>query len=308
MLVDSTAAETFTIPPGDRAISKSFKVKDYLELTKPRITWLIVMSTAIGFYFGHTGAWAAWPILNTLLGTAWIASGTAALNQWYERDADRYMRRTEKRPLPAGRLEPWHAFWFGVALALAGTLEMGFGANWLTAALGVSTMGAYLLIYTPLKQKTWWSTTIGAFPGAMPPLIGFAGAAGKLTPGAWALGAILFLWQFPHFYAIAWMYREDYARAGIKMLPVVEPDGESTARQILLYSVLLIPISLLPKWMGMTGNIYFIGALAMGLWFLYSGVQVSLDRTKAKARKVLLTSVVYLPVLYLLMVLDPVRL
>ncbi len=308
MLVDSTAAETFAAPGGDGVSPKSLKVKDYLELTKPRITWLIVMSTAIGFYFGHTGIWAIWPMVHTLFGTALIASGTAALNQWYERDADRYMKRTEKRPLPGGRLEPWHAFWFGVTLALAGALEMGFGANWLTAALGVGTLLGYLLIYTPLKQKTWWSTTIGAFPGAMPPLIGFAGAAGKLTPQAWALGAILFLWQFPHFYAIAWMYREDYARAGIKMLPVVEPDGESTARQILLYSILLIPISLLPKWMGMTGNIYLIGALAMGLWFLYSGVQVSLDRTRAKARKVLLTSVVYLPVLYILMVLDPVRL
>jgi protoheme IX farnesyltransferase len=187
-------------------------------------------------------------------------------------------------------------------------LEIGFAVNWLTAGLGWLTCFAYLLIYTPMKQKSWWSTTIGAFPGAMPPIIGFAGAAGKLTLDAWVLGAILFLWQFPHFYAIAWMYREDYSRAGIQMLPVVEPDGESTARQILLYSVLLIPISLLPKWMGMTGNLYLIGALALGFWFLYSGIQVSLDRTKAKARKVLLTSVVYLPVLYALMVLDPTRL
>jgi protoheme IX farnesyltransferase len=166
----------------------------------------------------------------------------------------------------------------------------------------------YLFAYTPLKQKTWWSTTIGAFPGAMPPLIGFAGAAGKLTPEALVLGAILFLWQFPHFYAIAWMYREDYSRAGIRMLPVVEPDGTSTARQIVLYSIALIPISLLPKWMGMTGSIYLIGALVLGLCFLYSGVRVSFDRSKLRARKVLLTSVVYLPVLYLLMVLDPVRL
>jgi protoheme IX farnesyltransferase len=166
----------------------------------------------------------------------------------------------------------------------------------------------YLGLYTPLKQKTWWSTTIGAVPGAMPPLIGYAAAANKLTPEAWVLAAILFLWQFPHFYAIAWMYREDYSRAGIRMLPVVEPDGGSTARQILLYSVLLIPISLLPKWMGMTGTIYMIGALILGLFFLYSGIRVSLDRTKVRARRVLLTSVVYLPVLYVLMILDPIRL
>ncbi len=283
-------------------------MKDYIELTKPRITWLIVMSTAIGYYFGHTGVWTIWPVFHTLIGTALIASGTAALNQWYEREADRHMRRTQMRPLPSGRLSPPRALWFGIALALAGSLELGFGANWLTSGLGVITMGTYLLIYTPLKQKTWWSTTIGAFPGAMPPLIGFAGAAGRLTAEAWALGAILFLWQFPHFYAIAWMYREDYSRAGIQMLPVVEPDGESTARQILIFSVLLIPISLLPKWLGMTGDIYLIGALAMGIWFLYSGIRVSLDRTKLRARRVLLTSVVYLPVLYALMVLDPVRL
>ena len=197
---------------------------------------------------------------------------------------------------------------FGIALALMGGLELGLFVNWLTAALGAATLGMYLLIYTPLKQKTWWSTTVGAVPGAMPPLIGYAAAAHTLRPEAYVLGAILLLWQFPHFYAIAWMYREDYSRAGIRMLPVVEPDGESTARQILLYSVLLIPISLLPKWMGMTGSIYMVGALALGLFYLYSGIRVSMDRTKARARRVLLASVVYLPVLYALMVFDPVRL
>jgi heme o synthase len=283
-------------------------VKTYLELTKPRVTWLIVMSAAIGYFFGHSGTWLIWPLVHTLFGTALMASGTAALNQWYERDADRHMRRTQMRPLPSGRLQAPQVLWFGIGLAVLGSLELGFGANWLTAGLTLATLAMYLFAYTPLKQKTWWSTTIGAFPGAMPPLIGFAGAADKLTPEALVLGAILFLWQFPHFYAIAWMYREDYSRAGIRMLPVVEPDGTSTARQIVLYSLLLIPISLLPKWMGMTGSIYLIGALVLGLCFLYSGVRVSLDRSKLRARKVLLTSVVYLPVLYLLMVLDPVRL
>jgi heme o synthase len=283
-------------------------VKTYLELTKPRVTWLIVMSAAIGYFFGHSGPWLIWPLVHTLFGTALMASGTAALNQWYERDADRHMRRTQMRPLPSGRLQAPQVLWFGIGLAVLGSLELGFGANWLTAGLTLATLAMYLFAYTPLKQKTWWSTTIGAFPGAMPPLIGFAGAADKLTPEALVLGAILFLWQFPHFYAIAWMYREDYSRAGIRMLPVVEPDGTSTARQIVLYSLLLIPISLLPKWMGMTGSIYLIGALVLGLCFLYSGVRVSLDRSKLRARRVLLTSVVYLPVLYLLMVLDPVRL
>ena len=283
-------------------------MKDYIELTKPRITWLIVMSTAIGYYFGHSGAWSIWQVAHTLFGTALVASGTAALNQWYERDADRHMRRTQARPLPAGRLQPHQALLFGIALALVGGLELGLFVNWLTAALGITTLAMYLFVYTPLKQKTWWSTTVGAIPGAMPPLIGYAAAANGLRAEAYVLGAILFLWQFPHFYAIAWMYREDYSRAGICMLPVVEPDGESTARQILLYSVLLIPISLLPKWMGMTGSIYLVGALALGLFFLYSGIRVSMERTKVRARGVLLASVVYLPVLYVLMVLDPVRL
>jgi heme o synthase len=283
-------------------------VKTYLELTKPRVTWLIVMSAAIGYFFGHSGPWLIWPAVHTLFGTALMASGTAALNQWYEREADRHMRRTQMRPLPSGRLRPAQALWFGIALAVLGTLELGFGANWLSSGLCLATLAMYLFAYTPLKQKTWWSTTVGAFPGAMPPLIGFAGAANKLTPEALVLAAILFLWQFPHFYAIAWMYREDYSRAGIRMLPVVEPDGGSTARQIILYSLLLIPISLLPKWLGMTGSIYMIGALALGLCFLYSGVRVSVDRSKLRARKVLLTSVVYLPVLYVLMVLDPARL
>jgi protoheme IX farnesyltransferase len=284
------------------------KVHPYIELTKPRITWLILMSTAVGYYFGRPGHWSLWAFLHTLIGTGLVASGTAALNQWYERDADLRMRRTQMRPLPSGRLSAGRALCFGIALAAMGGLELGFGVNWLASGLCISTLLTYLFLYTPLKQKTWWSTTVGAFPGAMPPLIGYAAAADRLSAEAWVLFAILFLWQFPHFYAIAWMYRDDYARAGIQMLPVVEPDGESTARQILLYSLLLIPISVLPKWMGMTGRLYIVGAIAMGLVFFYSGVRVSLDRTKARARTVLLASVVYLPVVYCLMVLDPVRL
>jgi heme o synthase len=280
------------------------RLNDYVELTKPRITWLILMSTAVGFYFGHTGHWTFWPMLHALIGTGLIASGTAALNQWYEREADVKMRRTNGRPLPSGRIRPRNAFWFGVALEVTGTIELWYGVNPLTAWLGIVTIVLYLCAYTPLKQKTWWSTTVGAIPGAMPPLIGYAAAANTLTPAAWALYAILLIWQFPHFYAIAWMYREDYSRAGIKMLPVVEPDGHSTARQIVIYAVLLIPVSLLPMWLGMAGGIYAVGALAMGLAFLYSGVRVSLDRTRLRARHVLLASVIYLPVLYILMVVN----
>jgi heme o synthase len=280
-------------------------VKDYVELTKPRITWLILMSTAIGYYFGHEGAWHLWQMLHVLVGTGLIASGTAALNQWYEHEADRKMRRTQDRPIPSGRIPAKRALAFGIALEIIGSLELWLGVNRLTALLGVATILLYLCAYTPLKQKTWLSTTIGAVPGAMPPLIGFAAAANALPVQAWVLYAILFFWQFPHFYAIAWMYREDYSRAGIRMLPVVEPDGLSTSRQIVVYSAALIPISLLPSWLGMAGSIYFVGALALGLVFFYSGVRVSFDRSRARARSVLLASVIYLPVLYCLMVFDP---
>jgi protoheme IX farnesyltransferase len=281
----------------------------YIELTKPRITVFILMSTAVGFLCGTRAAshWNLITLLHTVIGTALIASGTAALNQWYEREADAMMNRTKSRPIPSGRLTAFQALCFGVSLSIAGFIELWLGANLLTGMLGLFTMASYLGVYTPLKQRSPHSTTIGAIPGAMPPLIGYAAAAGTLTAEAWILYAILFLWQFPHFYAIAWMYRDDYAKAGIRMLPVVEPDGESTARRILFFSVLLIPISLLPKFIGDAGNIYLVGALALGLYFLYAGVRVAFDRTRLRARQVLLASVVYLPLLYGLLVLDRPR-
>jgi len=288
-------------------------IRDYIELTKPRITWLILMSTGIGYFFGLPSAstWLGFlknipllQFLHTILGTGLIASGSAALNQWYERASDVKMRRTAHRPLPAGRLTAGHALTFGVAISVAGFLELWLGVNLLSGVIGFLTLAVYLFVYTPLKSRTWWSTTIGAVPGAMPPLIGYAAAAGALTRESWVLFAILFLWQFPHFYAIAWMYREDYARAGICMLPVVEPDGRSTARQIVLYGIALIPVSLIPSLLGMAGSIYLIGALILGLWFLYSGVRVALDRTLGRARGVLINSVLYLPLIYGLLLLD----
>jgi protoheme IX farnesyltransferase len=191
-----------------------------------------------------------------------------------------------------------------VALSLAGFLDLWWVVNLLSALLGAFTLLSYLFVYTPLKSRSWLSTTIGAFPGAMPPMIGFAAAHGSVTGEAWVLFAILFLWQFPHFYSIAWMYREDYARAGIRMLPVVEPDGRSTARQIVLYGLALIPVSLVPSLLGMSGRIYLIGALLLGLYFLYSGVRVAIERTILRARSVLLVSVFYLPLIYGLMLLD----
>jgi len=288
-------------------------MRDYIELTKPRITWLILMSTAIGYFFGLPSAtnWLSFlsgihflSLFHTILGTGLIASGTAALNQWYEREADRSMRRTAARPLPSGRLGAGRALLFGAALSLAGFIELWAGVNLLCASIGLFTLASYLFLYTPLKQRTWWSTTIGAVPGAMPPVIGYAAAAGVLTRESWVLFAILFLWQFPHFYSIAWMYKEDYARAGIRMLPVVEPDCRSTARQIVLYGIVLIPVSLIPALLGMSGRIYLVGAFLLGVWFLYSGVRVALERSLSRARGVLLTSVVYLPLIYGLMLLD----
>jgi protoheme IX farnesyltransferase len=288
-------------------------MRHYIALTKPRVTWLIMMSAGIGYFFGLPNA-SSWPeflrhihlfsLLNTIIGTALIASGTAALNQWFERDADRKMRRTAGRPLPLGRLTPGSALAFGAALSVAGFTELWLGVNLLSGLIGAFTLAMYLFLYTPLKQRTWWSTTVGAIPGAMPPLIGYAAAAGGLTVEAWILAAILFLWQFPHFYAIAWMYKEDYAQAGIRMLPVVEPDCRSTARQMVLYGIALIPVSLLPVAFRMSGNIYLAGALGLGLWFLYSGVRVAVERSATRARAVLMASVLYLPLIYGLMLFD----
>ena len=278
-------------------------IRAYIELTKPRITWLILMSTGIGYFFGMR-AWHWVTLLHTVIGTGLIASGTAALNQWFEREADAKMRRTQARPLPSGRLTSTGALLFGIAISAIGFIELALGANLLTGLLGLFTLASYLFVYTPLKSRSPHSTTVGAIPGAMPPLIGYAAATGTLNAQAWVLFAILFLWQFPHFYAIAWMYREDYQRAGIRMLPVVEPDGQSTARQILLYSLALLPISLLPKLLSMTGNVYAIGAVAIGIYYLYSGTRVAFAHTRQRARHVLLASIIYLPVLYGLMLID----
>jgi protoheme IX farnesyltransferase len=279
-------------------------MKDYLELTKPRITLLILVCTAVGYWFG-CGASFHWTILvHALLGTALLASGTSALNQWYEVDSDAKMRRTRGRPLPAGRIKRAHGLAFGLLLSAAGFADLWYGTNRLAAALGLFTLLSYLLVYTPLKQRSPASTTVGAIPGAMPPLIGYAAAGHGIDAGALALFLILFVWQFPHFDAIAWMYRDDYARGGIRMLPVIEPDGESTARRILLCSFLLIPISLTPFFLGMTGALYTAAAIAAGLGVLYFGARLGRERSLPRARALLLATVFYLPALLCVMVLD----
>jgi protoheme IX farnesyltransferase len=284
-------------------------MRNYIELTKPRITWLILMSTAVGYYFGLRGVPFRWLVLiHTLVGTGLLASGTATLNEWYERDADAKMRRTRGRPIPSGRVSPRGALVFGIALSVLGFADLALAVNHVAAVWGMATLVSYLFLYTPLKQRTPHATTVGAFPGAMPPLIGYAAAAGTLSAEAWVLFGILFLWQFPHFLSIAWMYREDYARAGIVMLPVIEPDGKRTVRQILICSVLLIPASLAPGFLGMAGSVYLFGALAAGLVFAYAAVRVAFDRTASRARRLLLASVIYLPVIYGLLLINRPRL
>ena len=279
---------------------------DYLELTKPSVVWLILMSTAFGFYAGAAEPVSYLLLLHTLLGTALLAGGAGALNQWLEREADGKMRRTERRPLPAGRLQPPPALVFGVAISVAGTLYLVWAVNWLSALLGLLTLASYLFLYTPLKTRTPLSTLVGAFPGAMPPLIGWVAAGAGIGIEALVLFAMLFLWQFPHFYAIAWMYREDYARAGILMLPVVEPDGISTSRQVVCYAALLVPVASAPAVLGIAGSLYLAGALALSLGYLYAGLLLARRRTTAQARRLLRASIVYLPLVYILLIIDKI--
>ena len=280
------------------------RLADYLELSKPEVTTLILVATAVGFCAGSPSPFRAELLAHTLLGTLLVAAGTAALNQFFERDADARMRRTDQRPLPAGRLAPGRALAFGLATGAAGVFYLATTTNRLAAGLALLTMLSYLLLYTPLKAKTPACTTVGAFSGAAPPLIGWAAATGGLTLGAWLLYAILFLWQFPHFLAIAWMYREDYRRAGFLMLPVVEPDGVSTARRVVLYLLVLVPVSLLPSLIGLAGPLYLGGALLLSLAFFYCGLRLAQTRALVEARRLLHASVVYLPLLYGLLLVD----
>jgi protoheme IX farnesyltransferase len=276
----------------------------YLDLTKPRITFLIVLTAAAGFCLGAQSGVDYLTLFHAMFGIALLSSGIATLNQYMERDLDALMRRTLMRPLPSGKLAPVEALIFGVALTLAAEVYLALATNPLTAFFGLTVVVGYLFCYTPLKTRSTLSTVVGAFPGAMPPLMGWTAASGHLTIGATVLFAILFLWQFPHFLAIAWMYREDYGRAGIRMLPVVEPEGRVTGQQIVLYTLMLVPVSLLPTLIGISGRVYFFGALLLGLLFLYSSIRAALSKSRQQARRLLLASVLYLPLLFVLMVLN----
>ena len=285
-------------------LSTRDRIAAYAELTKPRITFLIVLTSAAGFTLASPGTVNYSALLSAMFGIALLSSGIATLNQYIERDLDSLMRRTADRPLPSGKLHPNEALIFGWTLTIVAEVYLAIMVNPLSALLGLTVIAGYLFAYTPLKTRTTLSTMVGAFPGAVPPLIGWAAARGEIGLEAWVLFAILFLWQFPHFLAIAWMYREDYGRAGILMLPVVEPEGRVTAQQIVVYTVLLLPVSLLPAALGTSGKIYFIGAIVLGLLFLYSSVRAAMSKSRQEAKRLLMASVIYLPLLFILMVVN----
>jgi protoheme IX farnesyltransferase len=279
----------------------------FSELLKPRLTALVLMTTLVGFYLGYPGKMDYLLMLHTLLGTALVAGGAAALNQLLEREYDAKMRRTANRPLPSGRLQPKSVLIYGTTLVTAGLIYLALAVNLLTGALGAVTMAGYLFVYTPLKRVTWLNTAVGAIPGALPPLMGWTAARGEVTLEGWSLFAILCFWQLPHFLAIVWMYREDYARAGFVMLPMVDPDGHRTGRQAVSYTLGLLPVSLFPYLLKMAGQVYLFGALALGVVFLVCAVQFSRRLTLAGARRLFLVSILYLPLLLSLLVLDKLK-
>jgi heme o synthase len=289
-------------------------LRDYAELTKLRVTTLIIMTAWCGYYFGAGKSGVSslsWGLFHALLGIGLVSGGTAALNEVLEWETDSRMRRTAQRPIPAGRFSVLHGTLAGALMMFGGALYLGLALNPLTALLALATSGVYLVAYTPLKKVHPICTFVGAFPGAMPGVLGWTAARGRLEWGALVMFAIVFFWQFPHFFSIAWLYRQDYEDGGIRMLPVVETDGKSTGRQIVLYSLALIPVSLLPTFLGMAGWLYFAGALLLGVVLFYAGVRLATfkmapdtARSKQRARQLLQATVFYLPLLFALMMLN----
>ena len=277
------------------------------ELFKARLTALVLLTTVVGFYLGSRGAMNVALLLHSLLGTALLAAGAAALNQLLERDYDARMERTEDRPLPSGRLSPQTVLVIGGVISAAGMVYLAALVNLLTALLGAATLVSYLFVYTPLKRLTTLNTVIGAVPGALPPLMGWTAATDQMNAGGWALFAILFFWQLPHFFAIAWMYRDDYARAGFRMLPIVDPDGTRTGRQSVSHTLGLMVMSLFPVVFKVSGMIYAAGAIVLGLVFLALAVRFSRRLTRESARTLFFASIIYLPLLLGLMVFDKVK-
>jgi len=279
---------------------------DYVTLAKPRLNMLVVATTLAGYYMAtpHGLGWAL--LLHTLVGTALVASGASAFNQLLEIEADGLMRRTRARPLPSGRIEPKKARIFALVLSIAGLAQLALAVNLLAAGVALVTLLTYTVFYTPLKKRTSLATVVGGIPGALPPMIGWAAVRNNLSMEAWILFGIVFLWQMPHFLAIAWMYREDYKRAGFPLLPIVEPDGASTGRQAVIYAAALLPLSLAPTAVAMTGDLYLAGAGVMGLVFLALAARFAWLRTTLDARRLFFGSILYLPLLWILMVFNRV--
>lgn len=292
--------ETLAIPT-DRLRRRAF---DFFELTKPRIVVMVLITTFVGFYLGISDTVDYIALFHTLLGTALVAGGTLALNQVMEREADAKMERTKMRPLPDGRLQPLEAFVFGLLITLGGLAYLALLVNPISALVTAVIVISYLLIYTPLKMKTSLCMVVGAVPGALPPVIGWAAVRGTLDFEAWVLFAIMFLWQMPHSLAIGWLYREDYARAGFQLLPVLDPEGKSTGRQVVCNCLALLAVGLIPTLIGFTGAIYFFSALALGVMFLWYGVGLARASSREAARRLLFASLVYLPVLLVIMAFD----
>jgi protoheme IX farnesyltransferase len=296
-----TATQTLAeaAPAADKARSGLLS-----ELFKARLTSLVLLTTLVGFYLGQRGGMNWLLLVHTLMGTGLLACGAAALNQYLERDFDALMERTAERPLPAGRIQPQTVVVLGGVISVAGLLWLAFGANLLTSVLGAVTLISYLFIYTPLKRKTTLNTAIGAIPGALPPLMGWTAARGDLSIEGWALFAILFFWQLPHFLAIAWMYREDYARGGFVMLPLADRDGARTGRSAVSHTLGLLPVSLSPFVFQVSGALYLLGALVLGLGFLWCALRFARQMDRLAARRLFFASILYLPLLLGLMVFD----
>ena len=279
---------------------------DYIALTKPELTLLSVVTALGGAYLAGGHSLSVSLLLHTFFGTLLVGGGAGALNQYIERDFDAQMRRTEHRPLPSGRIHHQNALLLGVVLALTGLVELALFTHLLAAFLALVTLTLYLFVYTPLKRVTPFATVIGGIPGAIPPLIGWTAVSGELSMGAWSLFFILFFWQMPHFLSLGWMYRKDYARANYKLLTVLDPSGEASSRQILVYCIALIPAAFMPTLVGVLGAIYFVGALILTLGFLWLAVRLFRERTNPNARRLFFASLIYLSVLVGLMILDRV--
>jgi protoheme IX farnesyltransferase len=279
------------------------RTTDFVELTKPRIVALVMLTVAAGFYLAASSRLAGFLLFHTLLGTALVAAGTNALNQVVERDVDGLMRRTRDRPLPAGRLGLHEASLFAWSLGIGGIVYLAMLVNAIAAALAAGTLVSYVFLYTPLKRKTSLATLVGAIPGALPVVGGWAAARGSVGLGAWVLFSIVFLWQLPHFLALAWLFRDDYARAGLKMLSVVE-GAESTFRQSVLYAVAMLPVSLTPTVLGLAGPLYFLGAIGLSLWLIWTALTAAREQSAGSARRLFLATVLYLPAILVLMMLD----